>query len=76
MARSDPAPPAERLEVSDVRVAAVVAGFHRGIAESLLQGAIDRVGESGLAADSVDVRWIPGGYEAPAAAGAVAANGR
>ena len=76
MARTDPAPPAERLEVADIHVAAVVAGFHRAVAESLLQGAIDRLGESGLPADRVDVHWIPGAYEAPAAAAALAATGR
>ncbi len=76
MARTDPAPPAERLEVDDVRVAAVVAGFHRGIAEALLQGAIDRLGESGLSADCVDVHWIPGADEAAAAAAALAGTGR
>lgn len=76
MARTDPAPPAEALRDADVRVAAVVAGFHRGIAEALLQGAIERLAESGLGADHVDVHWIPGAYEAPAAAAALAATGR
>ena len=76
MARTDPAPPAEKLLVDDVRVAAVVAGFHRAVAESLLQGAIDRLAESGLPADRVDVQWIPGAYEAPVAAAALAATGR
>ncbi|MBM3664325.1 MAG: 6,7-dimethyl-8-ribityllumazine synthase [Actinobacteria bacterium] len=76
MARTDPAPPAETLAVDGIRIAAVVAGFHRAVAESLLDGAIRRLGESGLAADRVDVHWIPGAYEAPAAAAALAATGR
>lgn len=76
MARTDPAPPAERLQVDDVRVAAVVAGFHRGVAQALLDGAVERLGESGLPADRVDVHWIPGAYEAPAAAAALAGTGR
>ena len=76
MARTDPAPPAEQLGNRDVRVAAVVAGFHRGVAEALLEGATRRLGESGLPADRVDVHWIPGAYEAPAAAAALAATGR
>ena len=76
MARTDPAPPAEQLGNRDVRVAAVVAGFHRGVAEALLEGAVQRLGESGLPADRVDVHWIPGAYEAPAAAAALAATGR
>ncbi len=76
MARTDPAPPAERLQVDDVRMAAVVAGFHRGVAQALLDGAVERLGESGLSADRVEVHWIPGAYEAPAAAAALAATGR
>lgn len=76
MARTDPAPPAERLQLDDVRVAAVVAGFHRGVAQALLDGAVERLGECGLPADRVDVHWIPGAYEAPAAAAALAATGR
>lgn len=76
MARTDPAPPAERLQVDDVRVAALVAGFHRGVAQALLDGAVERLSESGLPADRVDVHWIPGAYEAPAAAAALAATGR
>lgn len=76
MARTDPAPPAEKLAATDIRVAAVVAGFHRAVAEALLQGAIDRLGESGLPADRVDVHWIPGAFEAPPAAAALAGTGR
>jgi len=76
MARTDPIPPAETLEVADVRIAAVVAGFHRAVAEALLDGAVQRLGESGLAADRVDVHWVPGAYEAPVAAAALAATGR
>lgn len=60
----------------DVRIAVVVARFHRGIAEALLTGARDRLAESGVPADHVDVVWIPGAYEAPAAAQALAVTGR
>lgn len=59
-----------------MRIAAVVAGFHRRIAESLLAGALARLAESSVSADRVDVQWIPGAYEAPAAAQALAATGR
>ncbi len=76
MARTDPAPPAETVTVPGVRIAAVVAGFHRGIADALLQGAIDRLGESGVQPDQVDVHWIPGAFEAPAASAALAGTGR
>ncbi len=76
MARTDPAPPTEMITVPGVRIAAVVAGFHRGIADALLQGATDRLGESGVQADQVEAHWVPGAFEAPAAAAALAATGR
>jgi 6,7-dimethyl-8-ribityllumazine synthase len=76
MARTDPAPPAERITVPDVRLAAVVAGFHRGIADALLAGALARLAESGVDAGQVDVHWIPGAFEAPAAAQALAGTRR
>ena len=72
MARTDPPPPAEQIADPDVRIAAVVAGFHRGIAENLLHGALERLAECGVSAEHVDVHWIPGAYEAPMAAGALA----
>jgi len=53
MARTDPPPPAEKIGNPDVRIAAVVAGFHRGIAENLLDGAIARLAECGVPADRV-----------------------
>ena len=76
MARTDPPPPAEQIGNPDVRIAAVVAGFHRAIAENLLDGALARLSACGVAADRVEVHWIPGAYEAPAACSALAATGR
>jgi len=76
MARTDPAPPAEQITDSDVRIAVVAAGFHRAIADSLLAGALIRLAESGVTADRVDVHWIPGAFEAPSAAQALAVTGR
>jgi 6,7-dimethyl-8-ribityllumazine synthase len=76
LARVDEAPEAPRLEVPGARMAAAVAGFHRRIADALLAGARERLGESGLAADALDVRWVPGAYELPLAAQALARTGR
>lgn len=75
MARSGPRPPATALADPSVRVAAVVAGFHREIAESLLEGARTRLVEAGLAEDALDVRWVPGAFELPLAAQAMARRG-
>ncbi len=76
MARSDPAPPAPTLEDPTVRVALLVAGFHRSIAASLVEGARARLAQSGLADDHIDERWVPGSFELPLAASAMAATGR
>ena len=75
MARSGPPAPAIPIAVPGARVAAVVAGFHREIAELLLQGARDRLSEAGLADDALDVRWVPGAFELPLAAQALARRG-
>jgi 6,7-dimethyl-8-ribityllumazine synthase len=76
MARVGQAPPAEALTVAGVRIAACVAGFHRGIAEALLAGARERLAESGLPDGALEVMWVPGAFELPLAAQAAAASGR
>lgn len=76
MARSEPAPPAPRVHDPGVRVMLLVAGFHRGIAQNLVAGARARLAESGLAGDHIDEQWVPGAYELPLAAQAVARTGR
>ena len=68
MARSGPPAPATPLADPDVRVAAVVAGFPRDIAERLLAGAQARLTEAGLEHGHLDVRWVPGAFELPLAA--------
>ena len=76
MAREGPPPPAEQIEDPDVRMAAVLAGFHRDIAERLLEGARARLVESGLPPERLDERWVPGAFEAPLAAQHLAKSGR
>lgn len=75
MARSGPRPPATRLADPSVRIAAVVAGFHREVAQALLEGARGRLGEAGLAEEALDVRWVPGAFELPLAAQAMSRRG-
>ena len=76
MARSDPAPPAPALANPDVRMAVLVAGFHRRIAESLLAGVRSRLAASGLRDGNLDGVWVPGAYELPLAAQTLARTGR
>jgi 6,7-dimethyl-8-ribityllumazine synthase len=76
VARTEPAGPAPALENPDVRMAAVVAGFHREVAGRLLNGARARLAAAGLPDRRLEVVWIPGAYEAPLAAQALARSGR
>lgn len=76
MARSDAAPPAPRLNDPGVRMALLVAGFHRSIAERLVAGARARLAEAGLPDGSLDEVWVPGAYELPLAAKTLAGTGR
>ncbi len=75
MARSGPPRAAEPLADPSVRIAAVVAGFHREVAERLLDGARRRLAEAGLPDGSLDVRWVPGAFELPLAARTMADRG-
>jgi 6,7-dimethyl-8-ribityllumazine synthase len=76
LARSEPAPSAERLDATDVRVAIVCSGFHRALADALVDGARAHLEAAGLAADRVDVHWVPGSFEVPQAARFLAVSGR
>ena len=75
MARGDAPPPVPRLE-GPVRMAAVVAGFHRDLGERLLEGARARLAEAGLLEGHLDERWVPGAFELPLAAKVLARSGR
>jgi 6,7-dimethyl-8-ribityllumazine synthase len=72
VARTGPAPPAPHLSHPGVRMAAVVAGFHREISERLLAGARARLAESGLPDGHLEDFWVPGAFELPLAARTVA----
>lgn len=55
---------------------AVVAGFHRELSQRLLDGARARLAEAGLAEGHLEERWVPGAFELPLAAKALAQTGR
>lgn len=76
MARSGPPPPAPRLEHPGVRMAAVVAGFHREISQRLLDGTERRLAEAGLPAGHLEDFWVPGAFELPLAAKSLAMHRR
>lgn len=64
------------LDASGLRLAVVVARFNELITERLLQGALDTAREHGVSDHNLDVAWVPGAYELPLAARALADTGR
>lgn len=54
----------------------VAARFNDFIVRSLLDGALDAIERHGGSAESVDVAWVPGGYEIPVVARRMALSGR
>ena len=58
------------------RCAVVVSRFNESITQRLLEGALDALVRHGVAFDDVDVFWVPGAWELPAAARRVAAADR
>lgn len=64
------------LDASGLHVAVVVSRFNELITERLLQGALDTAREHGVSDHNLDVAWVPGAYELPLAARALADTGR
>ncbi len=59
-----------------LRVGIVIARFNDLITRSLLEGARDGLRRHGVAADDVDVAWVPGSFEIPLVARALAQSRR
>ncbi|MGI9178824.1 MAG: 6,7-dimethyl-8-ribityllumazine synthase [Pirellulales bacterium] len=59
-----------------IRVAIVVARWNESITRRLLAGAVHAFIAAGLAADAIDVAWVPGSFELSLAADRLAATGR
>jgi 6,7-dimethyl-8-ribityllumazine synthase len=56
-------------------VAILVTRYNELITSRLLEGALQCCGEAGVARDQIDVIWVPGAFELPAAAVAAADSG-
>jgi 6,7-dimethyl-8-ribityllumazine synthase len=63
-----------RLRASG-RVAILVSRYNELITTKLLEGALACCGEAGIPREAVDVVWLPGAFELPAAASAAAETG-
>jgi 6,7-dimethyl-8-ribityllumazine synthase len=76
-AMSTQAPKAVVSRVSKgVRVAVAAARFNSEIVDELLAGCLRRLGELGVGGDRVDVLRVPGAFELPVTAAALARSGR
>ncbi|MEM6329260.1 MAG: 6,7-dimethyl-8-ribityllumazine synthase [Planctomycetota bacterium] len=55
-------------DTPNTRYAVVVAEWNRSITQKLLDGAVAKLAEAGVADDSIDVAWVPGAWEIPVVA--------
>lgn len=62
------------VDGSGIRVGLVCGRFNDLITERLLAGALDTLERHGVAGDDVTVVWVPGSFEIPLAAKALAAR--
>jgi 6,7-dimethyl-8-ribityllumazine synthase len=62
--------------VTRQRFAVVAARFNEAVSEKLLDGALGAFAAHGVPADRVDAHWVPGSFELPQAALALARTGR
>ena len=65
-----------QLTAAETSFAIVVSRFNDLITKRLLEGAIDTVVRHGGNADRITVVWVPGSFEIPLAAAAIAKSGK
>jgi 6,7-dimethyl-8-ribityllumazine synthase len=58
------------------RVAVVASRFNESVTQKLVDGALAALTKNGVAADDIDVVWVPGAWELPAAARVLLASER
>jgi len=64
------------LDASRLRFGIVVSRFNHLVSARLLAGCTQELIERGADADAIDVAWVPGAFELPQAARAMAVSGR
>jgi 6,7-dimethyl-8-ribityllumazine synthase len=63
------------LAAAEGRYAIVVARYNESITGKLLEGALETLGNAGVADDRIDVAWVPGAFEIPVVADRLASSG-
>jgi len=64
------------LNGQGLRVAVVVARFNEVVTRPLLTGAVETLSRHGVSDDDISVAWVPGSFELPVVAKAMAKTGR
>jgi 6,7-dimethyl-8-ribityllumazine synthase len=64
------------LQGSGLRVGVVAARFNETVVKALVAGAIDVARRTGVADDAIELAWVPGAFEIPVVAQAMARSGR
>lgn len=65
-----------RLVGTGLRFGLVVSRFNEFISRKLLEGATDALNRHGVAAEDIEVAWVPGAFEIPLVARRMAESGR
>jgi 6,7-dimethyl-8-ribityllumazine synthase len=65
-----------RATACDGRFSIVVSRYNETITSRLLNGAVETLVAHSIAAESIDVAWVPGAFEIPLVAARQAASGR
>jgi len=68
--------PRRRITARGQRFAVLAARFNEAISKRLLDGALSAFAAHGVPADAVETHWVPGSFELPQAALALARTGR
>lgn len=63
-------------DMTNRSVAIVVSRFNESVTQKLVEGAVDALTRHGGARENIDVVWVPGAWELPAAARALLATER
>ena len=67
---------ATRVDADGLRFAIVVSRFNHLVSVKLLEGCARQLEKQGADSDAIHVAWVPGAFEIPHAARALAATGR